>query len=181
MSYILDALRKSERERNAGVERAAASSPTSAAQAAISPWVWLTTGMATTILAAGAFWLWWPAPPAVTTVPSSTTVTVRDLAEQTQVPAPHVASAVPAAPVSAPVAADVPFLRSLPDELRRSLPVMTVNIHVYTPEESRRLLYINNREYHKGDYLSGVLIEDVLPDGVLVNYHGVRFKLERPR
>jgi general secretion pathway protein B len=82
---------------------------------------------------------------------------------------------------SPPVSAEVPFLRSLPDELRRSLPEMTVNIHVYTPEASRRLLYINNREYHKGEYIGGVLIEDVLPDGALMNYQGIRFKLERPR
>jgi hypothetical protein len=175
MSFILDALRKSERERNASVERTAVSSPASASQAGLSPWVWLTTGMATTILTAGAFWLWWPAPAVEKIVPPTITGNVRDLAEQVRAPV------APATPVSTPGKADVPFLRSLPDELRRSLPEMTVTIHVYTPEESRRLLYINNREYHKGDYLGGVLIEDVLPDGVLANYHGVRFKLERPR
>jgi hypothetical protein len=56
-----------------------------------------------------------------------------------------------------------------------------VNIHVYTPDESQRMLYINNRQYRRGEFIGGVLIEDITPDGVLVNYHGVRFKLERPR
>jgi hypothetical protein len=185
MSYILDALKKSERERSAGRERAAGSMSASAAHAAISPWVWLTAGMAASIVVVTAFALWWFAPPdsppvEIAAPPSPSTV-VRDLAEQARVPAPRAASAAPPIQASAPASADVPFLRSLPDELRRSLPEMTVNIHVYTPEESRRLLYINNREYHKGDFLGGVLIEDVVPDGVLMNYHGVRFKLERPR
>jgi general secretion pathway protein B len=181
MSYILDALKKSERERNASLERAAASSPASAVRPTLSPWVCVAAGIITAVVVISAFGIWWPAPPAGNTATPSTTGAVRDLAEQARVPAPRAASVAPAKPASPPVAAEVPFLRSLPDELRRSLPEMTVNIHVYTPDESRRLLYINNREYHKGDYLSGVLIEDVLPDGVLVNYHGVRFKLERPR
>jgi hypothetical protein len=186
MSYILDALRKSEREHSESLKREAGSSPLSATSAAVPAWVWLALGMAASIAIVTAFGLWWFAPPESPSTerlaPATPPAAVRDLTEQAHVPAPHVAPAPPALPAaSPPVSAEVPFLRSLPDELRRSLPEMTVNIHVYTPEASRRLLYINNREYHKGEYIGGVLIEDVLPDGALMNYQGIRFKLERPR
>jgi general secretion pathway protein B len=180
MSYILDALKKSERDRHAGAASSAVAAGAHGVVATVPPWTWLTLGMAMTLFAGGAIWLWWPAPAVENAATAVKTGGVRDLTEQLHVPA---ATPAPAAPAARPAAdaADIPFLRSLPEELRRSLPEMTVNIHVYTPDESQRMLYINNRQYRRGEFIGGVLIEDITPDGVLVNYHGVRFKLERPR
>jgi hypothetical protein len=58
---------------------------------------------------------------------------------------------------------------------------MAVTIHVYSPQESQRILFINNHEYHKGSLIEGgVLVEAIVPDGAVLSYQGERFKLPRP-
>lgn len=75
----------------------------------------------------------------------------------------------------------VPFLRTMPEDFQRSLPKLVVNIHVYSPDESQRMLYINNRQYHKGDQVGGgARVEEVVEDGVVMIHRGTRFKLQRP-
>jgi general secretion pathway protein B len=73
------------------------------------------------------------------------------------------------------------LLSALPTKFQQSLPTMTVNIHVYSPEESQRILYINNRQYRRGDEIpGGVFVEEIVPDGVVLQFRGQRFKLPRP-
>ena len=73
------------------------------------------------------------------------------------------------------------WLSSLPETFRRSLPALTVNIHVYSPEASQRILYINNRPARQGERIEGgVVVEEIVVDGVVLQYHGQRFKLPRP-
>ena len=75
----------------------------------------------------------------------------------------------------------VPFLRTMPEDFQRSLPKLVVNIHVYSPDESQRMLYINNRRYHKGDQVEGgARVEEIVEDGVVMVHRGTRFKLQRP-
>jgi len=110
-----------------------------------------------------------------------------ELAEQ--LPGPPAAKALPDPPTrvarpvaSGPVAPEkAPWLSSLPAAFRQQLPVLVVNIHVYAPGEAQRILYINNHPYRRGEQIpGGVLVEDILPDGVLLQAHGQRFKLPRP-
>lgn len=179
MSYILDALKKSERERHASLPPSAGASPSAGALAA-PPWQWLAIGALVTVTTFVLVWLLWPSSPTEPPgAPASAENAVRDLAGQVRA-TPATRAGAPAT-ARLPESSEIPFLRGLPDELRRSLPEMTVNIHVYAPDEKARLLYINNKEYKRGEFISGVLIEDIAPDGVLMNYHGVRYKLERPR
>jgi hypothetical protein len=59
---------------------------------------------------------------------------------------------------------------------------MAVTIHVYSPQESQRILFINNHEYHQGSLIEGgARVEAIVPDGVVLSYQGERFKLPRPR
>jgi len=125
---------------------------------------------------------------------------VRDLAEQTQVPVP----VIPKKPSTAPrrkvtavkqrpssqadgpgvlVEADnTPLLQQMPQEMQRAIPPMAVTIHVYSSQESQRILFINNREYHQGSLIEGgARVEAIVPDGVVLSYQGERFKLPRPR
>jgi len=74
-----------------------------------------------------------------------------------------------------------PWLSSLPQDFRSSLPPLAVNIHVYSPDQSRRILYINNRPVKQGERIGGgVVVEEIVHDGVVLQYRGQRFKLPRP-
>lgn len=126
--------------------------------------------------------------------------TVLDLAEQTQVTLAPLKSQgaiaadktsntriVPSAPEKWPTRvlngnnANVPFLRQMSTDFQRRLPEMAVTIHVYSPSQSQQILFINNREYQKGDQVSGgARIEDIVEDGVVLSYQGEKFKLSRP-
>lgn len=230
MSYILDALRKSQQARQPGPgagPRGAVHNITLTLPA--SGW-WLAIGIILLIGILGAALIFWrstagtvsnipAAPPAatppVTTVapalvaaekapppenPVKNPAPVRDLAEEARVPVhvlPKKSSAVrpprkkaasrhpaPSSSVMAlPIAPDdTPLLQQLPLDFQRALPPMVVTIHVYSHEESQRILFINNREYHKGDQIEGkVRVEEIVPDGVVLSYRGERFKLSRPR
>lgn len=132
--------------------------------------------------------------------PAKSTAAVRDLAEEAQVPArvtrkkastarprskavvsrrSAASGSVPALPL---VQDDTPLLQQMPVEFQRALPSMAVTIHVYSHEESQRILFVNNREFHKGDQIeSGIRVEEIVPDGAVLSYRGERFKLGRPR
>jgi type II secretory pathway component PulC len=88
---------------------------------------------------------------------------------------------VPAAPPPpAPVElfADVPELWRMSPAFRQSVPDMTISVHVYSPDERRRFIIIDRRKYWEGDQLNGgVLIEAILPQGVVFNLNGQQFKL----
>lgn len=102
-------------------------------------------------------------------------------------PAPEVALAAVDAPRAAmqpravPGTGEVPWLGSLPQAFRSSLPLLAVNIHVYSPDPSQRILYINNRPVQRGARIEGgVVVEEIVHDGVVLQYRGQRFKLPRP-
>jgi hypothetical protein len=239
MSYILDALRKSEQERHPGVRQ----QPRVAVHQIAVPWHggWLLIAglvllppllVAVIILWQNADNVSTQAPPTVAVAPVSPApvvaappvapvapvaespapvirhresaridAPVRDLAEQARVPEVAVPKPVavkpapkhkavtavspPRAQVKQAVTAetnDAPILQQMSEEFQRTLPPMAVTIHVYSPQESQRILFINNRETHKGSMIDGgVQVEEIVSDGVVLNYQGQRFKLLRPR
>jgi len=75
---------------------------------------------------------------------------------------------------------EAPWLNALPDEFRAALPPLMVNIHVYALDEGQRILYINNRPLKSGEEIDGVVVEEIVPEGVVLRAHGQRFKLPRP-
>jgi general secretion pathway protein B len=99
-------------------------------------------------------------------------------------PKPAQSADVPRNPVQAlPVqgTGEVPWLSSLPQAFRSSLPPLAVNIHVYSPDRSQRILYINNRPVQQGGRVEGgAVVEEIVHDGVVLQYRGQRFKLPRP-
>jgi len=135
--------------------------------------------------------------------PANNASPVGDLADEARVTAPGVAATRQKALVIKPngkaaaanskqqmnpippislVSDDTPLLQQMPTEFQRALPRLAVTIHVYSPQESQRILFINNREYHKGDHIeSDISVEEIVPDGVILSFRGERFKLGRPR
>ena len=199
MSSILDALKKSERERSLGRElifrSAAQESPRGLTGLAV-------VALATLLLVAVIVTLWFslrppesePEPavtlPAVsddnaTAAPIVRAVTARELEDQARSATRPVATPKAPAPVTsvAPVlpTGTAPWLSSLPESFRMSLPPLEVNIHVYSPDESQRILYLNNRQVRQGERIqAGVLVEEIAQDGVVLRFRGQRFKLPRP-
>ena len=99
--------------------------------------------------------------------------------QQAKVRAPSTTVVAPEAP---PMVSDgIPYLPQMPLEFQRQLPPIRVTIHVYSPDESQRILFLNNREYRKGDQIeAGIRVEEIVPEGAVLSYQGERFKVSRP-
>lgn len=125
------------------------------------------------------------APVSAAPVASVRVETAQELMDQTRVEK-RPPAAIPSAPVEVLTemsgqTEEAPWLSSLPESFRSGLPPLDVNIHVYSPEESQRILYINNRQVRQGERIqAGVLVEEIVQDGVVLRFRGQRFKLPRP-
>jgi general secretion pathway protein B len=61
-----------------------------------------------------------------------------------------------------------------------ALPDMHIDVHVYATKAAERFVYINMRKYREGDTLAeGPTLERIRRDGVVLDYHGLRFVLPR--
>jgi general secretion pathway protein B len=62
----------------------------------------------------------------------------------------------------------------------QSLPELHLDVHVYGTNPAERFVYINMRKYHEGTTLQeGPTVEHIRRDGVILNFHGLRFILPR--
>jgi general secretion pathway protein B len=62
----------------------------------------------------------------------------------------------------------------------QGLPELHIDVHVYATRPSDRFVYINMRKYREGATLQeGPVLERIRRDGVVLDYHGVRFILPR--
>jgi general secretion pathway protein B len=74
--------------------------------------------------------------------------------------------------------ADVPELWRMPRDFRSRVPKFSISVHVYAPEDEHRFIIVDRRKYGEGERLkSGVVIEAILPDGVVFRVNGEQFKL----
>jgi len=61
-----------------------------------------------------------------------------------------------------------------------ALPDLHLDVHVFAPKPADRFVYIDNRKYREGSALAdGLTLERIRRDGVVLNYHGLRFVLPR--
>jgi general secretion pathway protein B len=62
----------------------------------------------------------------------------------------------------------------------QALPELHLDVHVYATKASERFVYINMRKYHEGATLQeGPTVERIRRDGVILNFHSLRFLLPR--
>jgi general secretion pathway protein B len=62
----------------------------------------------------------------------------------------------------------------------QALPDLHLDVHVFATNPAERFVYINMRKYHEGATLEeGPVLERIRRDGVVLNYHGLRFLLPR--
>lgn len=207
MSYILDALKKAEQERDLGrVPRLETVHDNTPRPARV--WPWLSAGI---LLINAAALLWWlrpgmspePARPArqaqvpaavapapmVTTAPAALPNVTPPVATApaTAMP-PHAAAAMPVVPaitapppVAEPAATVVPLLRDLPADLRAAVPSLSLDVHVYAASPAARFVLINMKKYHEGEQLAeGPRVAEITEEGVIFSYQGQQFRIARP-
>jgi len=74
--------------------------------------------------------------------------------------------------------ASVPMLWQLPSSIRSKVPDLSLTVHVYAPEPSSRFVIVGRRKHREGDALaSGLKLEAIVPDGIVLDYEGRTFKL----
>jgi hypothetical protein len=62
----------------------------------------------------------------------------------------------------------------------QALPELHLDVHVYATRATERFVYVNMRKYHEGARLQeGPTVERIRRDGVVLNYQGLRFVLPR--
>jgi len=209
MSYILDALRKSETERSLGDYAPAKDpafditdrAPSRLRGAAIVAVIGATAGLT-------LFWLFQGPAGTIATpttaVPPSGSVKSSAVAANSTLPPGQAGqlsreTAVPststrkqsssstarvAPPANSAAAANgdsVKFLRAMPSSFRSRLPKLEINIHVYSPDLTQQILYVNNHEVKPGQRVDGgAILESITPDGAILRLDDTRFKLPRP-
>jgi hypothetical protein len=82
--------------------------------------------------------------------------------------------AVPAAP--AVVKNDVPYYYELPFNVRKALPPLRLNMHVYAATAAQRFVILNDLRLAEGDKTADeVTLREVRPDGAVLEFQGQRF------
>jgi general secretion pathway protein B len=202
MSYILDALKKSEEERRRSeapdvttthrvrsVRRGRATS------------AWLGAAAATLlILSAMGAWLWWraadsqaaipDAPVAEGPAPSTPGTTLQTSRAQTRaMPPSSDADAIASAParesrgtpatdsaIAAPAStgSEVIGIATLSAAERARLPSLDISTHVFADDASLREVGIDGARYREGDRIGSVRLEAITEDGILVQFEGRR-------
>jgi general secretion pathway protein B len=79
---------------------------------------------------------------------------------------------------SAPAGGRVYTMSELPPDVRSRLPEFKISGHAYSPEPQTRVVRINERILQEGQDLSpGLRLEEIVPAGVILSYHGYRFRI----
>jgi general secretion pathway protein B len=85
------------------------------------------------------------------------------------------------APPPAEPVASVPTIHELNLQGGNALPPLRVDIHVYAQKPAERFVFINSRRYREGEQTNeGLLVEKITAAGVIMNRDGLRFLLPRP-
>jgi general secretion pathway protein B len=206
MSFILDALKKSETERQRQGAPGIASIPETGQKPGNARWPWIVGGLlvinlvvlATIMMRAG------PAPgqsatvaatpaPASELAPETFSESVRESGHSTPPVVTETAVREAEAIIEMPVetvatlpAPARPVTEGLPtfNELRANgqlpLPDMHLDIHVYSDRPADRFVFVNMSKYTESATLStGLRVSEIVPDGVVLDYMGTRFLLPR--
>lgn len=178
MSLILDALRRAEagRGRDLG-QRLAQPLPPHARRKRRGG-----TGLlfGTIVIAAGVFgWVLLspvpdqPPPEPVPVVPAPSAPSAAEPARGSSLADIVLRAPEPEMPVSS-----APLLLQLPDDIRATVPELTVNAHFWSTDPARRFIVLNMVRYRDGDAVrDGLRVIAVLPDGAELDWRGTRFRM----
>lgn len=201
MSFILDALRKAESERNRHVAPVLMDARVAPPRRKLPAWA-IGLGVVLLLNLGLLAWLLGRTPAPAATPPAGIAPAAVVSAEENTVQEPAAATpAVTPAPLPAPLAtaqrpaamapppASGPSLATTGDEERLpelrdlrnagiSLPDIQLNLHVYTPAPADRSVLLDGQRAREGDYLpNGVKVERITPTAVILEGAGRRFRL----
>jgi general secretion pathway protein B len=67
----------------------------------------------------------------------------------------------------------------LPPSIKKELPDFSISSFVYSNDPASRMIKINGQTMREGQVLTeGPKLEEIIPDGVILNYHNYRFRVE---
>jgi cytoskeletal protein RodZ len=85
-------------------------------------------------------------------------------------------------PQSATADDRMPLYQDLSEELRARMPGLNMSMHFYAKAPERRLVRINDRLMHEGDWLSGELqLVEITPNGATLDFLGKAFEIRSSR
>lgn len=78
-----------------------------------------------------------------------------------------------------PELAKIPFLKQLPAEIQKSLPVLHVSFHSYSHTPSARLVSISGKILRQGqEFDENLKVERITVKGVVLDFKGKRFRID---
>ena len=205
MSFILDALKKSESERKRQDTPGIANIPDTSQQPGKSRWPWIVVGLLVINLAVITAFMMRTDRPAEdsrvdvgisesATAPAAESfsdivreakrATPEPIADTVMAPQSGPATSMPAtAPLPVPtqsVTEGLPTFNDLRASGQLQLPDMHLDIHVYSGQPADRFVFVNMSKYKESATLSeGPRVREIVPDGVVLDYMGTRFLLPR--
>jgi general secretion pathway protein B len=74
----------------------------------------------------------------------------------------------------------LPSWYELPHEFRMQLSLPRPDLHVWSEDPRNRFILVNLKKYREGETLeSGLVLEEILPEGMVMTYRGERFLVEK--
>ena len=74
----------------------------------------------------------------------------------------------------------LPSWYELPAELRSRLDLPRLDLHAYSEEPQNRFILVKLKKYREGESLeSGLVLEEILPEGMVMSYRGERFLVDK--
>lgn len=90
---------------------------------------------------------------------------------------PIVAATPPPAPAPAPAFDNTQRITDLGGDERKQLPALKLSMHMWNNDAAQRFVIIDGTRLRIGDHLGAVVVADILPDGVLLDWNGRPLKL----
>lgn len=199
MSMILDALRKSDRERTRQAADRLRDGPAVASEQALNGPLFAVIAVGLLLTLAAVLFALWPDSPATDRTATGATVEimeneppkvrapVRDLSSELARVEPAIEATLPEpasepAPERASIVENLaaPPLEALPASIRIKLPALHIDIHAWAEDPRDRFVLINLRRYEEGDRLQeGLTLHRIMRNGVVLEFEGTLFTLPR--
>lgn len=75
---------------------------------------------------------------------------------------------------------DYLLLHQIDFAIRKNIPKIKLNIHIYDPEPENRMVLINGERYNIGDQIEDVLtVTDIVQEGIVVSYENIQFLIPK--
>jgi len=91
--------------------------------------------------------------------------------------APETVDTRTAKAAATPAEPPIPTLRELPEQVQRDVPPFKLGGYIYSGNRADRSVLVNNRLLREGEEIApGLLLEQMMPNGMVLSYRGHRFR-----